>query len=81
MNITEADRALAAGISQATDATFVVAGETFTRADMLASNADDAETCAWLATAKPGEVLDQMHGERVECVPATHQHKRQSGAL
>lgn len=76
MNLTATDRAIAAGIAQAADPAFVVAGETFTLADMLAVNADDAATCAWLATAKPGEVLEQFHGERVQCVPVAPQ-KRQ----
>ena len=44
--------------------------ETFTRADMLATHADDAATCAWLATAKLGEVLEQMHAEQGGIVSA-----------
>ena len=76
MQITPADKALAAGFAGQLEPTFKVAGETFTRADMLAANVDDAATCAWLATAKAGDVLEQMHAERVECVPAT-QRKRQ----
>ena len=78
--LTPEDKALAAGFAGQQEPTFKVAGETFTRADMLATNADDAATCAWLATAKPGEVLEPMHAERVECVSAAPR-KRQSGAL
>lgn len=40
--------------------------DSFTLADMLASNADDVELCAWLKSAKVGDVFSDV--THVECV-------------
>lgn len=40
-------------------------------AQMLAANGESDEVCAWLRAARPGDVYDDMHGERVYCVTPT----------
>lgn len=47
-----------------------VAGKSYSLASMLAANAEDVECCAWLRTAKPGDVYEPMHAERVVAVAA-----------
>lgn len=45
---------------------FQVDGEPFTKEDMLAVNAEDAELCEWIEQAKPGDVFPAF--VRCECV-------------
>ena len=47
---------------------FTVDGESYTLAEMLAANAGDDETCEALVAMRPGDVRDDYHAERVECV-------------
>ncbi len=47
---------------------FLVDGETFTLAEMLLANEGDWAMCDELEAMKPGDVRDDYHAERVECV-------------
>lgn len=56
---------------------FQIDGTTYTLAEMLDANGHGepcgvvcADVCAWLIAAKVGDVSDDYHGERIECVPA-----------
>lgn len=44
-------------MSAHTPGPWVVDGATYTLAQMLEANADDADLCDWLRTAKPGDVF------------------------
>lgn len=46
----------------------LIDGESYTLAEMMAANIADQDTCDWLRAAKPGDVRDDYHAERVECV-------------
>jgi len=59
-------RAILAGRSS--EPHFMVNGARYSRASMLAENADDEDFCQWLRMARVGEVWEQMHSERCECV-------------
>lgn len=49
-------------------AEFRIAGKVYTREAMLRANADDPDFCVWATRAAPGDVYEQMHAERCECV-------------
>lgn len=40
----------------------------YSREAMLAANADCEDICSWVRFAKPGDIYDDLHAERVECV-------------
>lgn len=54
--------------ADASEVSFIVAGDLYTHREMVAVNAEDEAVCAWLFAAQPGDVLDTMHGEPVRCV-------------
>ena len=54
---------------------FVVDGERYSLAEMLDANAEDDVTCDWLRAAKPGDVFDDMHAERIECIAPDTSHE------
>ena len=47
---------------------FEIGGKRYSLAQMLEANDVDAECCEWLRSAKPGDVFEQMHAERVQAV-------------
>ena len=55
-------------MSDSIQTAFACNGSSYTLAEMLATNADDAEICAWLRTARNGDRFDTGLGEGVVCL-------------
>jgi hypothetical protein len=47
---------------------FVVGDRRYSLESMLEANDVDEDCCEWLRSAKPGDVYEQMHAERVQAV-------------